>query len=66
MKADKRTQEAIAEARDIMEGFDNSPAMTVGYDDATYTLTAEQMTKIASALYLADCLIFELEESTNG
>ena len=54
------TQKAIDEARLIMESFDSSPAMTVGYDEPTYTLTAEQMTKIAGALYLADCKIHEL------
>jgi hypothetical protein len=54
------TQKAIDEARLIMESFDSSSAMTVGYDEPTYTLTAEQMTKIASALYLADCKIHEL------
>ena len=54
------TQNAIDEARLIMESFDPSAAMTVGYDQPTYELTAEQMTKIAGALYLADCKIHEL------
>ena len=51
---------AIAIARDIMESFDDSAAMTIGYDrpdKPTYTLTAEQMQQIAAALYLADCMI---------
>ena len=48
---------AIAIARDIMESFDDSAAMTIGYDRPTYTLTAEQMQQIAAALYLADCMI---------
>ena len=38
-----------------MESFDPSGAMTIGFDEPTYTLTAEQMGIIASALYLADC-----------
>lgn len=55
-----KVQQAISEARDIMESFDTSPAMTLEFDQPTYTLTAEQMTKIAGALYLADCAIAEL------
>jgi hypothetical protein len=54
------TQRAINEAREIMESFDEAGAMTIGFDQPTYTLTAEQMTKIAGALYLADCEIGEL------
>jgi hypothetical protein len=53
-------QQAVAEARDLMESFDQSGAMTIGFE-GTYTLTAEQMTKIAGALYLADCELEELE-----
>lgn len=49
------TQVAIYQARSIMESFDPSGAMTVGYDEPTYTLTAEEMGIIAGALYLADC-----------
>ena len=66
MIVDERTKSSVAEAREIMEGFDSSGAMTVGYDDLTYTLTAEQMTKIMSALYMADCLIYEIEEKNNS
>ena len=58
-----QTQKAINEAREIMESFDPSPAMTIGFDLPTYTLTAEQMTKIAGALYLADCEIDNLTGS---
>jgi len=54
------TQKAINEAREIMESFDAAGAMTIGFDQPTYTLTSEQMTKIAGALYLADCEIGEL------
>jgi hypothetical protein len=58
-----QTQKAINEAREIMESFDPSPAMTIGFDLPTYTLTAEQMIKIAGALYLADCEIDNLTGS---
>lgn len=53
------TKEHIAQARDIMESFDTSAAMTIGYEQDTYTLTAEQMITIAAALYLADCELGE-------
>ena len=54
------TKKHIAQARDIMESFDTSDAMTIGFEQQeTYTLTAEQMTIIAAALYLADCEIGE-------
>lgn len=56
----KLTKELIAQARDIMESFDTSAAMTIGFEQQeTYTLTAEQMTIIAAALYHADCEIGE-------
>jgi hypothetical protein len=55
------TQKAINDAREIMESFDGAGAMTIGFDQPTYTLTAEQMTKIAGALYLADCEIADLK-----
>jgi hypothetical protein len=57
-----QTEQAINEARYIMESFDDSAAMTIGFDKPTYTLTAEQMVKIAAALYLADCEIEELKQ----
>jgi len=60
----QRTEKAIAEARFIMESFDQSAAMTIGYA-GTYRLTAEQMTKIAGALYLADCELEELKQKLN-
>lgn len=50
-------RKAVAEARDIMESFDACGGMTVGFDNGTYELTAEQMVAIAKALYLADCII---------
>lgn len=58
-----RTEKAISEARDIMESFDPSPAMTIGFDLPTYTLTAEQMQIIASALYLADSELQSLRDT---
>lgn len=57
----EQTMRAVSESRDIMESFDNSPAMTIGYE-GTYTLTAEQMTKIAGALYLADCELYYIKK----
>ena len=51
------TQQLIGDARDIMESFDISPAMTIGFDKDEYILTPKQMTTIAGALYLADCEI---------
>jgi hypothetical protein len=56
-------QTAINEAREIMESFDDHGGTLVFYNQESYTLTQEQMTKIAGALYLADCEIGEL--STN-
>lgn len=52
-----QARKAVAEAREIMESFDEGAAMTIGFDNQTYELTAEQMVKIAQALYLADCII---------
>jgi len=51
------TQQLIEDARDIMESFDISPAMTIGFDKDEYILTPKQMSIIANALYLADCEI---------
>jgi hypothetical protein len=58
----KNVQQSIDEARLIVESFDSNGGMTVGFDEDAYTLTAEQMTKIAGALYLADCEIAERHE----
>ena len=65
MTSIEKTQEAIANARDIIESFDPSPAMTVGFDEESYSLTPEQMAIIAGALYLADCEIHDLQQNTN-
>jgi len=58
----KNVQHSIDEARLIVESFDPGGGMTVGFDEETYTLTADQMMKIARALYLADCAIEERTE----
>lgn len=55
MRTKGTTKDLIAKAREIMESFDQSAAMTIGYDKESYTLTAEQMLIIAAALYHADC-----------
>lgn len=54
------TQKAVDEAQYLMESFDPGPAMTYGFDLPTYTLTAEQMQIIASALYLASIELDQL------
>lgn len=64
MTVDKLTEDSISQAVDIMESFDPSGAMTVGFDESEYTLTQEQMQKIAQALYLADCLVNEVKLSS--
>lgn len=59
----QHTLNSISDARDILESFDTSGAMTIGFDQNTsYTLTSEQLSKIAEALYLADCLIYDLQD----
>ena len=60
------TQQVIGDARDIMESFDISPAMTIGFDKDEYILTPKQMTTIANALYLADCEISVQNIIDNG
>lgn len=54
------TLESIANARDIMESFDPGAAMTIGYDQESYTLSAEQMVTLAAALFHADCQLANL------
>lgn len=55
------TLESIANARDIMESFDPGAAMTIGYDQESYTLSAEQMVTLAAALFHADCQLANYE-----
>lgn len=65
VKVDENTANAVSNARDLMESFDDCPAMTIEYDKPEYTLTSDQMRQIMSALYLADCLIYELQQNDN-
>lgn len=59
---EEQTIEAIDEARLIVESLDPSGAMTIGFEEnETYNLTGKQLTEIAKALYLADCLIYDLQ-----
>ena len=59
---DEQTIEAIDEARLIVESLDPSGAMTIGFEEnETYNLTGKQLAEIAKALYLADCLINDLQ-----
>jgi hypothetical protein len=55
----KNINDEIYFAIEIMEGFDDHGGTLVFYNQESYTLTREQMTKIAGALYLADCEIGE-------
>lgn len=55
------TLESIANAREIMESFDPGAAMTIGYDQESYTLSAEQMVTLAAALFHADCQLANLK-----
>jgi hypothetical protein len=54
--------DAVAEAREILEAVGETCPVYVGFEKSEYTLTQEQIQKIAKALYLADC---ELEEHDN-
>ena len=61
---DEQTIEAIDEARLIVESLDPSGAMTIGFEEnETYNLTVKQLAEIAKALYLADCLIYDLKQN---
>lgn len=61
----EKTQASIAKAREIMESFDQTPAMTIGFDKEVYALTADQMATIAGALYLADCEIHTIQHNNS-
>lgn len=65
MKPDLLTKTVISDARDLIENFDETSAMTIGFDKPTYTITSKQMELLARAIYLADCLIYDLEENEN-
>lgn len=65
MKPDIQTKTAISNARDLIESLDDSNAMTIGFEKSEYTITSKQMELLAGAIYLADCLIYDLEENEN-
>ena len=56
-------QQSIDEARDILESLGETCPVYVSFDEETYTLTGEQMSKIAAALYLAECEIYDLSQT---
>ena len=59
---DEQTIESVNEARSIVESLDPSGAMTIGFEEnEIYNLTGKQLTEIARALYLSDCLIYDLQ-----
>ena len=49
MKANLLTKTVISEARDLLENFDESGAMTIGFDKPKYTITSEQLQLLAQA-----------------
>lgn len=53
----EQAKEMIGNARALIESFDDTPAMTIGFDKESYSLTGDQMLTIAAALYAADCHI---------
>lgn len=59
MKSREGTIDAIAEAREILESVGECCPVYVGFEKSEYTLTRDQIQKIAKALYLADCELFE-------
>lgn len=59
---DEQTIESVNQARLIVESLDPSGAMTVGFEgNKIYELTDKQISEIARALYLSDCLIYDLQ-----
>lgn len=57
----EETLNSIAEARDILESVGETCPAYVGFEKEEYTLTREQIQKIAKALYLADCELVKNE-----
>jgi hypothetical protein len=55
----------IDKARYIVESKDETPAMTIGFDQPV-TLSAEEMINIASALYLAEWHLDDLIRKTES
>jgi len=56
-KSIDKTIESISNARDIIESFDETGAMTIGFDDDKYEISSSDLATIAGALYLSDCVI---------
>lgn len=53
----KKLEHSIEEAREILESVGETCPVYVGFEKDSYTLTQEQIQKVARALYLADCAI---------
>lgn len=58
-------QEALADARMLIESFDCTSAMTLAFDKDWYTLSPKNMLCIASALYLADTQLYYVSQFLN-
>lgn len=58
-KSTNETLESITEAREILESIGETCPVYVGFEKDQYTLTGQQLQKIARALYLADYELFE-------
>lgn len=58
-KSTNETLESITEAREILESIGETCPVYVGFEKDQYVLTGQQLQKIARALYLADCELFE-------
>lgn len=59
MKMENTTKQVIQNAREIMESKGECCPVYVGFEKKTYKLTAQEMSEITRALYLADCDIPE-------
>ena len=55
----KEVLASITEAREILESVGETCPVYVGFEKDQYVLTGQQLQKIARALYLADCELFE-------
>jgi len=58
-----KAQESIDEARDIIESIGETCPVYVGFEKETYVVTGEQMKKIYTALYLADCELQDIQST---
>lgn len=56
--------ESVSEARLIVEMLDPSGAATIGFEEnETFNLSGKELQIIAKALYLSDCLIYDVTEN---